>query len=717
MKKKVILALITPLIISNIAYAEFGYGTTEDFTGEAFFNTPLPINYENKTKNHGLGKTQPPLKKLRLTIQNSLKHRNDINNELAPTYEDIYKGEVETSEYASKEIKENFDDEIISPDGFEADDSAIQEQEKKRRFFKKKEKKSENKNTEEIILNCQNVDYDSKNYLMHATGDVSIKFVKQGTTVIADIITFDRANNTVKAEGNVKILKGNQVITGDYIFADLNEENALIDNPLTTSTTVEVKSEKGYVYNDKIVQENGSMNVSGTFPIFFISTRRTPQTHRMLTPEDKTLTEDMENGLIKFKAKEIKITQNDKLEIITLKRPRIFKNDKLIFKTPSAKLYTNKNLEFAETNHWEIGAYRGLGMYAGPGFALGFPQGAALKVMPIVNYKSGFGFGAYGRFSNATNHTIAAYGSAAEKFVLYGKQELDDNLFLQYAVNGYMDEWFMGRRRPKYGTGLVYKKAFSSDNFLYKNHLSTFTHRLEAGYYNDLDFDRHFEKLSGSDFGTTRFRYMAQGTQNLYNYKNEDKLTNLSLDVITQLSAAIYGSGQTQVVARVAPNLHLQYRRWMQDLGFYVSAYDDNTPMPVFDAYRYGKQALYIREYFRICKLLTVAWFGNANLTNDSPNGKIFQENTFYLSIGPDDLKFNIGYDFVRENLYAGFLVNMDAKGTKVEYEKFEIKQHNKTKNTTVEKAPEPESDFKMSGTPVLRKAVVENLREIEDVI
>ena len=545
-------------------------------------------------------KTAPPLKKLRLKIQSNLKHRNDINNELAPTYEDIYKGEVETSEYASKEVKEQFEDEIISPDGFEADELAVEESQKKKNFFRKDKKNKEVKNTEDVILDCQNVDYDASTYLVHATGDVSVTFTKQGTKVVADIITFDRANNTIKAEGNVKIFKGSQVITGDYIFVDLNEENALIENPLMTTSTILIKSKNGYVYGDKIVQEDGFMSVDGSFPIIFSSARRTPQVHTMMVPKGETLSENMEKGIVKLKAEDIRIAQNDKLEIISIKRPRLFKGDRLVFKTPSVKLYTNKNLEFAETNHWEIGAYRGLGMYAGPGFALGFPQGAALKVMPIVNYKSGFGFGAFGRFSSATNRTLAGYGSAADKFVMYGKQDLDDNLFLQYSVNGYMDEWFMGRRRPKYGASVVYRNTFASDNFLYKDHMSAFSHRFEAGYFNDLDFDRNFEKLSGSDFGTTRFRYMAEGRQNIYKYEDEEKLKAFSLDFVAQMSAAIYGSGQTQVVGRIAPNAHMQYKRWMQDIGFFVTAYDDNSPMPVFDAYRYGKQALYIREYFRI---------------------------------------------------------------------------------------------------------------------
>ena len=72
---------------------------------------------------------------------------------------------------------------------------------------------------------------------------------------------------------------------------------------------------------------------------------------------------------------------------------RLFKGDKTIFKTPSIKVYTNKNHDYAETNHWEIGGYRGLGIYAGPGVVFELPKGSVLKAMPILNYKSGFGVG------------------------------------------------------------------------------------------------------------------------------------------------------------------------------------------------------------------------------------------------------------------------------------------------------------------------------------
>jgi len=150
-------------------------------------------------------------------------------------------------------------------------------------------------------------------------------------------------------------------------------------------------------------------------------------------------------------------------------------------------------------------------------------------------------------------------------------------------------------------------------------------------------------------------------------------------------------------------------------MGYYFSAYEDNTPMPVFDAYRYGKQNLFLREYLRVNKYLTVSWFGSICITNDAPNNRDLQENAFYISVGPDDIKFHIGYDFIRETMYCLVEIGMDAKGTTVEYDTLEIKQDKKAKRS---ESPKKATTFEGAEKPkVLQRAVVEDIRVIEDVI
>lgn len=720
MKKRLIITLITSLVITANAYAEYSFVDSSDFTGDAFFTPPsMERSNQSKTKSERKA-TTPPIKKARLLTKKKLKELHEKKYEMAPMAEEksIYAAGTETSEFASKDIKEDFSEDMM-PDGFDADEESISNQ--KKHFWSRKEnsKKAEQieEDTESIILDCENMDYDTDTYLVKATGDVNVEFVKQGTVIKADIITFDRMNNTIKAEGNVRILKNGQTITGDYIFVDMNEENALIENPLTKSATIEIKAKRGYVYGDKIVQEEGSIKVDESYPIDFRSQGRGPRLERMLTPKNQTLTADMEKGIIKLEVKDIQIKQKGDLEVIALKRASLKKGNKKIIKVPAVKVYTNKNHDYADTNSWEIGSIRGLGMYVGPGFVFELPKGSILKAMPILNYKSGIGVGGIGRFHSGTNFTQVAYGSAADKFLIRGKQELDDNLYLQYAMNDYMNDWFLGRRRPKYGASIVYDKTYSSDDFLLKNHRSSYSHRFDMGYFHDIDHDKHFKKLNGGNMGTTRFRYMAEASQNLFNYENEEKLKAFGFDVVSQLSAGLYGTGDTQIIGRIGPRLHTQYKRWMQDVGYFLSSYSDNSPTPVYDAYRYGESNLYLREYFRICRFLTLSWFASINLSNDSPNGKDFQENSFYVSFGPDDVKFNIGYDFIRENTYFTIQLMMDAKGTEISYDKLEIKQEKKAqKEESLE--DKDENSFQNSNkAPVLQRAVVEDIKTVEDVL
>lgn len=727
MKKKILSLFITTLVLANAAFAEYSFVDPDDFTGDAFFTPPaFKLQEENQQKSNksSSNKTMPPVKQMRILIKNKMKERSDKKLQLAPVApqeDDIYAAGTETSEFASKELEEHFDEDMM-PDGFEADEESVAEQKKAKHFWNrksKKEKAKEQENNDNIILDCENMDYDTETYCIKATGDVNVNFVKQDTIVKADVITYDRMNNTIKAEGNVRILKNGQTITGDYIFVDMNEENALIENPLTQTATIEIKAKKGYVYGDKIVQENGFIKVDESFPVNFRSANAGPNMSQMIVPKDETLTSDMEKGLIRVKVKDMKITQKGDLEVLAIKHATVFKGKRKIIKIPGLKVYTNKNNDYAETNSWELGSFRGLGMYIGPGFVFELPKGSVLKAIPILNYNHGIGVGGIGRFSSATNKTQVAYGSAESLFLVRGKQKLDDNLYLQYGMNDYMNEWFLGRRRPKYGIDLVYEKGYMDDNFLLKGHVSQFAHRFDMGYYHDIDEDKNFGALRGEQIGTMRFRYMAQADQNIFNYKNKEKQTAFSIDISSQLAASVYGTGNTQVIGRIGPRMHTQYRRWMQDIGYFQSVYDDNSPIPVFDAYRYGKSNFYIREYLRICRYLTASWFGSINLSGDSPNGQPFQENSFYVSIGPDDIKFNIGYDFIRENTFFTVEVMMDAKGTQVDYDRLEIKQDKKPeKKAKLVDAEEEENNFQNSNkAPVLQRAVVEDIKTVEDVL
>ena len=80
-------------------------------------------------------------------------------------------------------------------------------------------------------------------------------------------------------------------------------------------------------------------------------------------------------------------------------------------------------------------------MYVGPGFVFEMPKGSVLKAIPMLNINDGVGVGAVGRFSSGTNITQVGYGTTEKTLLIRGKQKLDDNLMLNYAMNDYIDDW------------------------------------------------------------------------------------------------------------------------------------------------------------------------------------------------------------------------------------------------------------------------------------
>lgn len=532
----------------------------------------------------------------------------------------------------------------------------------------------------DALLDADNIDYDDETMDIIATGSPVLVFPPQETTIKADKIVYNQASNTLKAYGNVNVIKGGNTVNGDYMQINMNEENAFIDNLKAKEAFMTVKARKSKIEDDKIILYDGKM-VSEDSYILNLQTKMIGGNHfnRMIIDEDDrssitTAFGDIGDTAIHIKAKDIIVNAKKEHDTFTMKQADVYYGDYKLFKIPSFTAHTNKGHDYFEANYPEFGSRSRIGMFAGPGFVFDVPNGAIVKAIPFLNYKDKIGFGGALKYRSATNYTDFMYGSCNDIFVLKGKQYLDDKLYMQYGANSYMDEWFFGRRMPKYSVELVYDDKTTIPNTFKEGYGLTFRHRASVGYMQNNDINRYGEKLPASSMGTSRFRYMAEARQSLYNFGNRDELKFVNLSLVTQGSAAVYGNGDTQFLGRIGPAVHSQYKYWMQDIGFFASAYQDGTPMARYDAYRYGHANVYIREAVRVHKYLTLAWSGTVTLTGDSPNDKMFQENSFILAFGPDDFKVNIGYDLVRKQTYFSFVVAMDTKGSTVEYEKMEIK-------------------------------------------
>lgn len=536
---------------------------------------------------------------------------------------------------------------------------------------------------DQAILDCDFMEYFAERTELEANGHVVMFFPQDNSTIKADKVVYNQTSNLIKAFGNVVLINDGKELFGDYMQVDMNEENAVMDNPITGLFQIKAKAKKGYMYGDKIIQEQGSMYVTKRTMINLKSEMFGPDLDAMFVePKNKSYyMKDSHGEKFKIKTDELLINSKKEHDTVTLKHAEIYFNERKLGTVPSITMHTNKSQDYVEADFPEIGTMTNMGLYGGPGFVFDTPKGTTLKLVPILNYQSNgdnssdnkLGWGAIAKFKSATNKTDMGYGTANETFIMRGLQKLDDNLIFQYSSNSFMDDWFMGFRIPKLLGELIYQDSVSYLDFFGKDKDTLYTHRIAAGYAQDGSGGGPLLDGEGS-IGTMRFKYMGEVAQTLY--KLNDPLTsplNARLDLVGQGAAAVYGTGNTQMIARIGPRLHTQYKNWMQDAGYFLSAYDDKTPF-TFDRYAYGRSNVYLRESYRLCKYLTLSWFGSLNLSNDSWDGKMIQENGFYFAIGPDDVKLNIGYDTVRQQSFVTMAMHLDAKGSTVEYKKMIIK-------------------------------------------
>lgn len=667
--------LITALILTAFAQCVYSQELFEnpdelEDIQEIFYEPPYRLKPKTEPVEGSTIKDvrgMPLFKKVRIKITNSMREREYKN----------YLKELEKEKKLLKEdneVKVNYTEEKKESDTLELEGAVKQ-----------------HVSANDVLLDADNIDYDDKTFDIIATGSPVLVFPPQNVTIKADKMIYNKASNTLKAFGSVEVIRDGNHIFGDYMQINMNEENAFLDNMKTKMSVMSNNAEKAEMEDGKIVLHNGKMLSEDSYILNF-QTRMIGGNNFysvVLDDEDRSSIEDfVGDTAVHIKAKDININAKKDIDVITLKKADIQYGDVHLFTWPSISIHTNKKREFFDANYPEFGSRSRLGMFLGPGIVFDTPlqNGSTLKVLPIVNHDDGFGFGGMLKYRSATNYTDFAYGSASDTFILKGKQYLDDRLYLQYGANSYMDEWFFGRRMPKYSAELIYHDRAVIPNTIGKNLNLNFRHRFGFGYMQNNDVNRHGEHLPVGNVGTTRTKYMAEINQTLYNYSDKENKRFLNFGLVMQGSAALYGTGDTQFVGRIGPRLHTQYKYWMQDIGYFATAFHDETPMIMYDSFRYGHGNVYLRESLRLCKYLTIAWSGSITLTGNIPGTDKIQENTFIVAIGPDDIKLNLGYDCIRRQTYFAIVVGMDTKGSSISYEKMEIKNPDRLAKNNDEK-------------------------------
>ncbi len=542
--------------------------------------------------------------------------------------------------------------------------------------------------TEQVILDCENMEYFAERTELEATGNVSMRFPQNQTVLKADKLIYNQTTNKITAVGHVEIIKGENKMEGDYLVVNMNEENAIFDNPETEIGQIHAIAKQGFLYGDDLIQEQGSIYITKKTILEMRQDVYGPNLENMVIPESERsrLVSDEFGTRLKLKISDILVNSKKEHDNVTVKKAEIYFKGKKVGVIPAMTIHTNKNRDYTVIDNPEFGTMTNLGMYLGPGFVFDTPHGSVLKLIPFLNYQSGgddgsIGVGGYAKFRSATNITNIAYGTANNILLLDGRQYLDDNLFFQYGANRYMEDWFMGSRMPKLMGELVYQDAVIHRNFLGLDKDMKFSHRIAAGYMQSGPRDSSgLGVFNENDIGTIRAKYMAEVAQTLFKYNDAtmDPI-NARFEIVGQGAFGLYGTGDTQGLVRFGPRFHHQYKRWMSEIGYYLSGVHDGTPLRNYDSYVYGGSNAYLRESLRLSKYLTLSWLGSFNLSYNQEKYrnrdiKLMPECAFFVALGPDDLKLNIGYDIVRQQSFIYMTMDLDAKGMVIDYDKMIVK-------------------------------------------
>ena len=652
----------------------------------------------------------PLFKRARIHIMNACRkqqyesYKKDLAKEeqsLKEFEQELDKEQVKNNIFFTSKKKKDTNDqkanEVVDVKFEEPSEQVVQQQQPIKLKGKLKETRGENL----VVLDAKDVYYLEDTNEIVAEHDAVVKFPRQKVTMRAEKFVYQKSANIVHAIGNVKITYLGRDIFCDSIQVSLDEEDISFSNLNASLDVANFVAESGESHNNILYLYNGYLEGKGNQRIGMASRKIKHVNPETLVPLPESEKFYLQNALgkndfrINFDVDKIKVNSKDEHDVVTLRDLKVKYGDRKLFKLPSLTFYTDKKRSSFEANYPELGSIARLGMFIGPGVVLEVPKAGVVKLIPFLNYgNSKLGVGGAVRYHSQTNVTELSYASSSNIFVLKGKQVLDDKLSLNYGMNYFFEQWWLGARMPKYALDIQYRDKYLIPSTLKKGLDLRYEHRGTFGYYHNSMYNMNNETFKSGNIGTLRLRYMAQVEQDLYKFVGNQPYKNFRLSALMQGSAALYGTGDTQMIGRIGLRAHSQWKYWVQDVSYFLSAWDDHTPMKRFDAYRYGTSSVYVREALRLCKFATIAWVGLATLSNDAPNNKLFQENAFLLVLGPEDLKLTLGYDVIRKSTYFTIGFSLNTTGSKVRYNVLEIKNPDKLANKDDQKLEELQPEF-----------------------
>lgn len=520
------------------------------------------------------------------------------------------------------------------------------------------------KEVSQLDIDSDTMEYLSDTNEVEAKGNVKVSTLQDSSTITADRAVLNRDTNLLKFYDNVVLKRGDAEIEGDYMVVDLNEENILLNEPTGRFMTFKITAREGHAYANKLEAINGELELAQKMEIKLAS-YGFGMVYDDTIIDEKLVSYEMRKKRsepLRIETKEIYIKSNKDHDNITFKDASVYYKKFKLATASNVEIHTDKNQSYVETNIPEIGSISDFGTFIGLGYVQELPRGATIKLIPALVFSDGAGIGAIARVRSKRNMIEGAWATSSENLIVRGKYKFNDNLRAEYSRHGYMDEWFMGARRPGYLAQLVHHKSWNNDDLG-----ATFTQRLTGGYVAEYSKENQEEQN-----GTMRLRWQSELRKDILSVGGKEQDVFFNVAATAQAAATVYGTGETTGLIRFGPQIHSRIKNWGSRIFFAMSGIHGLSPYR-FDEYRYGRASISIDENLRLGKYLAIGYAGTFSPLKDNPEDNLLTENRFYVMAGPEDIKLAVSHDTVREITSFDVLFLFGSDNLKTKFQKITV--------------------------------------------
>lgn len=580
-----------------------------------------------------------------------------------------------------------------------------------------------------VDIDSNTLNYDKERDVYVATGAAHVVISEQNSELTADKVTYDQNTGMLIAEGNVVIVKNGQKTEGSYAKIDLTRQSALIHDAFTNVKAVRIKAARSFVNSKYIELENGKFIISGQGMLQLQKTgglsnysnatgkgsnqarlnrayyKEIRDQQAMFSPIDPAAValqnqkqgpvelnfDDDKKSISRFqlRAKEITIHRGeDGYDAVDMKWPSVYMGKYKLASMPANEFaYDEVNKQFTYLGP-DIGANAGYGgAYLGPGWDFRLGKGS-MRISPMVSLgdpgfqttdgkkgeDKGFGpgFGGIAHYRDPDTTIDLAYNSRVGTPVLFADRRLiGDSVHFMAAHNDFYQNGFLGQKeRPNYIAQITdYRVLKQFNNFLVTSFESLGYARDNFNPNNSSSYFVAPTSLDPTSAGRLQLQAQIQNIKPLVQLGN-----HLNFGVRGQVAAHGYTSGDLLGIIRGGPTMNINFNKLRSQVGYFQTASFGQSPF-VFDAYIGGSQNLSLNNQLIVNNYLMVGMHQSLNLKKDNARNALAVGNDIYFLVGPQDVKMQIGYDFINKRSHFGIQYYPGGKNTVIGFDKLKLYQ------------------------------------------